>query len=300
MDIGLSVASGWNGSEPRDLLESIIERARVAEAAGLSALHIGDKHGEPIPYAANLVLAGRLSAEWSGRLGVLVISAVWNPVLLAEQLATLAALTPRLEVVLALGEGRAHFASVGSTLDGRLGRFLDGIKVVRSLLNGETVTTVAGGLDIRNARVPLATQGQISWWIAANSEPAVRRAALIADGWLASAKWTPAESFRLLDIYRSAEGGDSGRAVLRRNVFVGANETEVNEVVEPVLRLGHGRYPPGALMRGTADQVAEQLTAIDSAGFDEVLVRSLVPEQAHALNTIQRLEAVRDLMNQPA
>ena len=288
VDIGLSVASEIPGLDGAALVDAIIERAEAAREAGLASLHVGDMHGVATPYAANLALAGRLAGVWPRRLGVLTISSMWNPVLLAEQLATLAAMCSEFDVVMALGHGEDQFAGVGVPVDERLTMFVAGFKMTRALLEGEVVTATVGPYQIRDAKVTLGGTATISWLIAANAPMAIRRAAAqLGAGWLASAKLTPTDAAKALEAYRNA--GGTGRAILRRDVFIGASQAEVEKLADPVIAAGHRGYPADAIIRGTADQVEEEISQFAGLGFDELLARSLVPAQAPALDSIARL-----------
>ncbi|NOX28548.1 MAG: LLM class flavin-dependent oxidoreductase, partial [Actinobacteria bacterium] len=191
MDVGLSVESRIPGLDRSDLIDAIVERAHAADEAGLVSLHVGDRHQVDEPYVANLAIAGHLAAIWPKRLGVLVISSMWNPVLLAEQLATLSAMTSELDVVVAMGDGEAQFASVGVPISDRLALFTEGLAVTQALLAGETVTARVGPHDIVDARVDLRGNSTLSWFIAASAPRAIRRAAKLGAGWLASAKLAP-------------------------------------------------------------------------------------------------------------
>ena len=71
----------------------MVERARAAAAAGLDSLFVGDHHNVPVPYYQNVPILGRLLAEWDDRpAGALFLLPLWHPVLVAEQIGTLAAI----------------------------------------------------------------------------------------------------------------------------------------------------------------------------------------------------------------
>ncbi len=71
----------------------MVERARAAADAGLDSLFVGDHHNVPVPYYQNVPIMGRLLAEWDDRpAGVLFLLPLWHPVLVAEQIGTLAAI----------------------------------------------------------------------------------------------------------------------------------------------------------------------------------------------------------------
>ena len=70
-------------------------RANVSGAreAGLDSLFLGDHHAVPVPYYQNVPMLGRLLAEWGDRpAGALFLLPLWNPVLVAEQIGSLAAI----------------------------------------------------------------------------------------------------------------------------------------------------------------------------------------------------------------
>ncbi|MEE9417436.1 MAG: LLM class flavin-dependent oxidoreductase [Acidimicrobiales bacterium] len=291
MDIGWSVTSWIAGLDGDELIGAITERSVAAREAGFDSLHIGDRHGMAVPYAANFVLAGRLGTLWPRRFGVLVVSTLWNPVLLAEQIATVSASTRNLTIVVAMGDGDAHFGSVGVPVAERLALFVDGLAVTRALLDGETVSATVGPYQIKDAQVRLSGRGSIEWWVAASAPVGIRRAARIADGWLASAKLTPKQALEGLATYREATGG-SGRAVLRREVYVAADDDDVARNAEPLVRAGHRGYAKEAILRGTVEPISEQVKFFADHGFDELLARSLVPEQQLALASIERFAEV--------
>ncbi|MGH9848521.1 MAG: LLM class flavin-dependent oxidoreductase, partial [Blastocatellia bacterium] len=93
MKIGISLTSAYKTQDPRAGARWMIERARAAREAGLDSLFVGDHHATPIPYYQNTPMLGRLLAEWGERAaGCLFLLPLWNPVLVAEQVGTLAAI----------------------------------------------------------------------------------------------------------------------------------------------------------------------------------------------------------------
>lgn len=286
--LGWSVASAIAGLNGRPLIDAVVAQARCAAGAGLRSVHVGDKHGLTEPYAANLAIAARISGEVMVPLGILVLMPFWNPVILAEQLATLAATAARpLTVVAALGDGDTQFSSVGIPRPHRLGLFEEGLGVTRALLAGETVSRDVGPYSLRDARVSIRPPEPIRWWVAANAPAAIERAGRIADGWLASAKLTPREAQASLEIYRTATNG-GGHAVIRRNLFIGDGPAEVDEWAAPVLARGPRGYPPESVLSGTSDEIAVHLSALADVGYDEVLGRSLVQRLPQTLDSIRR------------
>ena len=99
----------------------MVERARAAREARLDSLFLGDHHVTGGPYYQNVPMLGRLLAEWGrGPAGALFLLALWHPVLLAEQVGTLAAVAEGPFVLqCALGRADEQFAGMGVSLRGR-------------------------------------------------------------------------------------------------------------------------------------------------------------------------------------
>ena len=93
MRIGISVSSSHNVADPREGARNMVARARAARAANLDSLFIGDHHVTPFPYFQNTPILGRMLAEWGDKpCGALYLLPLWHPVVLAEQIATLASI----------------------------------------------------------------------------------------------------------------------------------------------------------------------------------------------------------------
>lgn len=89
----MSLRSGYDTDDGRLGARWILERARAARQAGLDSLFVGDQHVTSYPYYQNSPILGRLLAEWGDRpVGALYLLPLWHPVLVAGQVATLAAL----------------------------------------------------------------------------------------------------------------------------------------------------------------------------------------------------------------
>ena len=120
MRVGVSLRSSY-GTEPRTGARWMIERAAAADRAGLDSLFVGDHHSTgPGAYYQNVPVLGRLLAEWGDRTaGALFLLPLWHPVLVAEQIGTLAALAPgRFVMQTAIGGGAPQFGAMGVAAEG--------------------------------------------------------------------------------------------------------------------------------------------------------------------------------------
>ena len=161
MRIGISVNSAYLVDDPREGARQMVERARAAAAAGLDSLFVGDHHATPVPYYQNSAILGRMLAEWRGDLaGALYLLPLWHPLLLAEQVGTLASIaTGRFVVQCAIGPDDHQFSAFGVDPRQRPSRFEQSLSILRRLWAGEPGKPLDGGVDaieqgsLRNIRL---------------------------------------------------------------------------------------------------------------------------------------------------
>ena len=67
-------------------------------------------------------------------------------------------------------------------------------------------------------------------------------------------------------------------------------------MVQPYLDRGYRGFAADALLSGSVETVAEELRALAALGFTDVICRNLTDNQAQALETIERLGAVKALL----
>src|SRR5215831_17366458 len=188
MKVGISLTSNHpDAKDPSEGARWMIERAAAAHRAGLDSLFVGDQHVSPTPYYQNTPMLGRLLAEWGDApAGCLFLLPLWHPVLLAEQVGTLAAIARgRFILQCGIGEGAEQFDAMGASLKQRPSAFEEALDAIRRLLAGEQVRA-HHRYHFDNARVSPRPADPVDVWIGATAEPAIDRAARVGDGWLAS------------------------------------------------------------------------------------------------------------------
>lgn len=301
MRIGVSLRSGHAADDPRDGARWMVQRAAAAERAGLDSMFVGDHHATaPRAYYQNVPILGRLLAEWGSRpTGALFLLPLWHPVLLAEQVATLAAIAPgRFVLQCAVGGGAEQFDAMGASLRTRPSTFEAALDAVRRLLAGEEVTTDQP-IPIRGARIAPVPAERVEVWIGAQAEAAVDRAARLGDGWIAGPGEVPEQARELAALYQERcahHGKDPTAVVIRRDVYVGEDEADARATVEPVVAAGYRGFDPRALVSGTVDQVAESFGELADMGYTDVLVRNLTGDPDRAVACLERIGEVRDLL----
>ena len=110
-----------------------------------------------------------------------------HPVIVARQLATIAELAPgRLTLGVGIGGEDRHEVEICGVDPRTRGRRMDEcLTLLRALLRGEPATLTGEFLDVRDALILPAPDPPVRITVGGRSAAAVRRAALLGDGWLA-------------------------------------------------------------------------------------------------------------------
>lgn len=297
MRVGISLASAHAVTDPRVGARWMIERAAAARRAGLDALFVGDHHATAGPYYQNVPILGRLLAEWGDApAGCLFLLPLWNPVLVAEQVGTLAAIARgRFILQCGLGADEAQFRAMGAALRYRPSAFEESLGIVRRLLAGETVSA-SGRFVFAGARLALRPSEPVDVWIGASAEPAIDRAARLGDGWLAAPGIKPEEARAQAAYYRTrcrTHGRTPTVVAIRRDIYVAESAADAQATAGPIVARGHRGFDPAALIAGTIDEVAARFRELGAMGYTDVIVRHLTDDQPKVLGSLDRLAEVR-------
>jgi alkanesulfonate monooxygenase SsuD/methylene tetrahydromethanopterin reductase-like flavin-dependent oxidoreductase (luciferase family) len=298
MKVGISLTSNYPGvKDPRQGARWMIERAAAARRAALDSLFVGDQHVSPTPYYQNTPILGRLLAEWGeAPAGCLFLLPLWHPVVVAEQIGTLAAIAQGPFIMqCGLGWGDDRFAAMGANIRTRPSAFEEALDIVRRLLAGDTVSS-SRRFRIAEASLALRPAEPVAVWIGASAPPAIDRAARLADGWIASPGLTSEEARAQADLYRercATYGRAPGAIVLRRDIYVGESPAEAQAVMQEALSRGYRGIPAEALVAGSVEEVAEQFRSFAKIGYTDISVRHLTNDQPKVLGSLERLAAVR-------
>ena len=297
MRVGVSLTSSHTVDDPRQAAQWMIERAAAARQADLDSLFVGDHHATPGKYYQNVPMLGRLLAEWNDRpAGCLFLLPLWNPVLIAEQVGTLAAIARgRFIFQCGLGDDDAQFRAMGAQLKSRVAAFEESLSALRRLWAGETVTA-SGLFSFDQASLALRPSEPVEVWIGATAPPALDRAARMGDGWLASPGLTDDVARQRVEYYRercAAHNRTPSAVAIRRDVYVGTSEIEARATLEGALARGYRGFKPEALVAGTVAQVVERFRRYEAMGYTDVIVRHLVNDQSKVLGSYARLADVR-------
>ena len=190
MRIGLFTAVQWSPEEnPAAFLKALREQVRAARDNGFSSLFVGQHLlTGPMGMFQTNPLLGHLVEDAAGMQigpGVLLLS-MMNPVLAAEEAATLDWLSDGNYVLGAgLGYRPEEFQAMGVAKRARVGRLTEGLELIKRLWTEDTVTHHGRYFQLDNSKASVRPKQspRPPIWLGGDVEPAVRRAARIADAW---------------------------------------------------------------------------------------------------------------------
>lgn len=299
MRLGLSLSSVQLTEDYALGAKNIIERARVANAVQLDSLTIGDRHSMFVPYYQNVPVIGRLMAEWDAErpIGCLFLFPLWNPVLAAEQIATLACMTDAPFVIqAAIGSDPGQFAAMGADHSKR-GRALDeSIRVVKGLLAGERMSSEHFGVE--DAGIKPLPPRNAEWWVCGGVHKALERVAAHGDAWYADAHITVDETREKISEYEELCGavGRTPRSIVRKDVLILRDGNKANRIGDEMIERNYRNLRRDAVAYGSVAEVIDQLGAFAEMGVDDMIVRSLLVDEPDALETIELAGEVRSAL----
>ena len=284
----------------------LLALADRAAALGYAAVWVGDSLLARPRHDPLTLLAAVAARQPNLELGTAVLlPALRNPVLLAQQLATLDQIA---EGRLLLGVGiasdlpniRAEFAAAGVTFEKRVGRMLEGLRLCRALWTGRPVewdgrwrlqAAVLGPTPHRPGGPPI--------WLAGAQPASLERVAAAFDGWLpnspSAAQW--AEQWQQLKALAAAAGRDPQSLVgaMYLTLAVDADADRAGQRLERYLQHYYGR--PAAEMRarqacyaGPVQGLAEWLEGYVAAGASHLVLRFAGDHERH-LETVAAIAA---------
>jgi len=285
----------------------VLEVAAAAHAAGLDGLLFGDSHAVPASYANAFApvptVARLLAVTGSMPVGMVLLAPFYQPIVLAEQLGTLAAFAQApLLVTLANGGRSQTFDAFGIPLRSRAHRLEELTLVLRGLLAGERVTFHGRYLTLDGVCISPRPRVPVEIWLAGTVPAAAARAGTLGDGWLTGQNTPDTELVRQLEGYREAavRAGRPIRAVLRRDIFVAETEAAAHVEVDRVLAEGYRGTGKAELLVGSPETVVARLRHYRALGFEEIMVRHITGDHQQMLRSFALIgqhvmPAIRDL-----
>lgn len=299
---GLITCQRYPGDRRTDveLYAEAIELAVEAERLGFDSVWTSEHHFVDDGYLPSLFVLGAAIAARTDRVAIgtgLLLAPLHEPLRVAEDAAVVDLLSGGRTIVgVGLGWRAEEFEGLGIEMSQRAQRLEDSIAVFRQAWRGELVS---GGELLRYPDVPVrpvpATSGGPPIWIGAWSEPALRRAGRLGDGFMASEPVASelATQVAIVRDARAAAGIEEDIAISTHMPTFAWNGDDAWERVRDHHRYVQWKYddmdgarsragppqpPPartgeeesslrGSILLGRPDNVAEQIALIrDAAG----------------------------------
>jgi alkanesulfonate monooxygenase SsuD/methylene tetrahydromethanopterin reductase-like flavin-dependent oxidoreductase (luciferase family) len=292
MHIGVGLSAAWDPA--RSPAEQFAERLALVRAArdlGFDSVWLGEHYlGYPEPWFQNLVALARFAADAEGMgLGAIVLLPLHNPIEIAEQVATLDALSGgHAMLTIAQGWRAEEFAAFGLDPRDRVGRLTEGLALLTQLWTQDEVTFEGRHFRVLGAkpRNRPVQQPHPPLWLGASSAAAVRRAARLGYPWFTSAHTPFTDLVGLAAAYRAAlaaRGQDiPARAVLWRHLHVAADRDAALREATPFLASYYKQFAQWGLFRDVVRSGPAEVTVDELLADGRVIIGS--PDDAlHAL-----------------
>jgi probable F420-dependent oxidoreductase len=256
-----------------------------------------------------------LLTAWTERVRVgtaVLVLPLYQPVIVAKQLADLDSRSgSRVSIGVGVGgEFPDEFEAVGVPLEQRGARTDEALRILRSLWSGGRVSHHGRFFDFDNVelrpvhqpgvRASLMRPGGPPLLVSGRKRPAMRRAALLGDGWMPYL-FSPSAYARSVQAIRE-EAAAAGRDLsgfewmLYLYCSVRSDEERARRDVSDFLGGAYGDKPPEMLDRiapsGTPDQVAQRLQGYVDAGVRHFIMSPAAHEDTLEVVRLAALEVL--------
>ena len=302
MQIGMSLTTSYAiDRDPKSLMDSLTEQVKAMAGLGFASLSLGDHHVTRNQYFQVLPTMSHLSAYTGDmRLIPLFLLPFYNPILLAEQLAMLDVISGgKTTGISGLGHQPEAHNAFETPQRLRVSRFTETFEIMRLLWERDDVSYSGRHYNFSGVSInPKPISQPLPMWIGANVDPAVRRAARIADAWVISPGWTPDYIEERLRFYRAAldEFGRSNEVselVVRRDLHLARTREAAMREAEVLFERGYrgfgGREMEESLIVGNAATCIDALERLQELGATHILFRCALDEPEQAMQTIHVL-----------
>jgi alkanesulfonate monooxygenase SsuD/methylene tetrahydromethanopterin reductase-like flavin-dependent oxidoreductase (luciferase family) len=312
VELGLMLGERPASVPASEHFDDVLRQVEAAQRNAFTCIVLG--HHFVVPGARWLQpvpLLARLAAEVDPHVRLVpwvLVSPVYPPVLLAEELATLDIVTEgRLAVGLGIGYRTAEYEALGVPYEERNARFTEGIELLKELWTRDRVTFEGRFTTLRDVEVGIRPlqQPHPPIWIGAQTPNGLRRAARLGDALALSPVGAVDDLRERLALYtaeRQALGKPVGRQPYRHEIVLAESREAAREEALRRTEAHYGRVGAGSPGRpryadrtsgfalGTADECAAQLRAIAA----ELPVGPIIPRAFWPSMTVEDAVAYID------
>jgi alkanesulfonate monooxygenase SsuD/methylene tetrahydromethanopterin reductase-like flavin-dependent oxidoreductase (luciferase family) len=208
MKFGLSVPVQHRADEPSaERVHELLEQVKLARDLRFDSISASQHYlAAPFQYFQPIPLLTRIAAE-SGEMTLItniLLLPLYNPVDLAEQLATLDVVCDgRLVCGVGLGYRDVEYTVFGVERSSRVSRFEEALTLLKRLWTEDEVSCDGQHFRFKHARMTLkpVQRPRPPIWIAASSHAGIKRAARLGDAWTIAGHATLATLKRQVQFY---------------------------------------------------------------------------------------------------
>jgi len=268
----------------------LVSVAQAADRAGAFYIGVCDHVGVPRPADEQMSAVWYDTIATLGWLGALtqqvrLLSHVYvlpyrHPLAVAKAFMTLDSLSAGRAI---LGAGAGHLQSefelLGVDFDSRGAQLEESVAVIRSAFAQEYPTVGGPGAQVGIAMSPRPV-ASLPIWIGGSSKVAIRRAALLGDGWLPQGppKMGLSKAIAFIRSEREAAGRPAAfdLGLNFGAVFLGQADFDLEQ------------YARGPAVHGTAEQIAERINKFAAKGVNQIQLRFLGKDAQQVCNQIEQ------------
>jgi probable F420-dependent oxidoreductase len=245
-----SIADPPRGERLDQRIDEVIAEAKLAEEAGFDSCFFGEHHQDRDGFLPSPLIVATAVAAHTSTLNVgtsVILLPLHNPVHLAEDVITLD-LVSKGRIILGVGLGyqEADFRAFEVPMRQRVGRFEEGIEVIRHCWSGEPFSFHGEYHQLENLHIRPSPFQQPAppLWIGASTLPGARRAGRMADGFVAGPSTDLANTIELVETYREAavRAGREPLVALMRDAWVAESRAEAKAVYGPEVMTAYKYY----------------------------------------------------------
>ena len=289
------------GDDMATRLSELWEMTAAAEEAGYAGVFAIQHFVGNLMTPQTISVVGRLvevTRTMTVGTSILILPA-HHPVHIAEEFATLDHLSGG-RVILGVGAGyrRNEFRALNVDKNERFARLGEGVQVIRKLWTGEPVYHEGRFYRLEGDRigVPPLTPGGPPIWMGGGGDVSIRRAARLADSWIAPGNSpTPGWFERAMGIHDEALAVEAAVSRPDRvhpvivNLFCAATDAEAERLARPFVQAeydAYSEYPQLAFQHekfqflwderfliGSPDTVSTKIARLQAIGFDYLIAR---------------------------
>ena len=240
------------GDDIRARFLEMVEQVRLADQLGFDSLMAGSHYSAwPLLHFQQVPFLSRMMAEGPGLrlIAGIVLLPLHKPIDVAEQWANIDVMSGgKLIFGVGIGYREVEFKAFGTTQRDAPRRLEEGLEIVKRLWTEDKVTYKGSHFELDEASCPIKPlqRPMPPIWIGANADPAIRRAARIADAWFVNPHNRIDTIARQMEVYRRALDA-AGKPFpaefpMMREVVVARTRDEAVRMAQPYLEAKYKAY----------------------------------------------------------